>query len=388
MPTATKMTFDRLEASRSLLARARSQGDQVAADLTARLAPLLEEGEEMPDVAQLLRLLERMLEGQRGRIAEAGSARSLDADTLTVLLHRRDTAAGRLYTELVNVRRAVIGCFGRDVARIVLPMGGRTPRHAGRLMLLARRVVDRFGDPTLELPAAAIPGVDLRPELWARQLQPHLDELREILEQIDTARGKTVGNVLSKRDALAEFDTAYGRVARCLETVWDLADGPYKARRLRSAVRRRQRAISAGERPATEAARLSATIEAGGEPEPTRIAVSAPGELADGAFAAEPAPATGKAVLAPQGGWRAWLKEKWRETRFQEPTEERSRAKAPSQAVRNGFRGTESSTHRRSASLRGPESTGHQRLSASRRPSPPAPRRRRGCRRATSVGDS
>ncbi len=57
MPTATKMTIDRLAASRSLLARTRSQRDQVVADLTAQLTPLLEQDEEMPDVAHLLRLL-------------------------------------------------------------------------------------------------------------------------------------------------------------------------------------------------------------------------------------------------------------------------------------------------------------------------------------------
>ncbi len=59
MPTATKMTFDRLDAIRCLLTRACSQRDQVTADLTAQLAPLLEHNEEMPDVAHLLRLLER-----------------------------------------------------------------------------------------------------------------------------------------------------------------------------------------------------------------------------------------------------------------------------------------------------------------------------------------
>ncbi len=140
----------------------------------------------------------------------------------------------------------------------------------------------------------------MRPELWARQLQPHLDERCEILEQIDTVRGKTVGSVTSKRDALAEFDTTYGRVARCLETFWDLADGRFEAQRLRPA--------------------------------------------------AKPAQAAGKAAAAPQVASRAGPKAKFRETRFRQPTEPRFRAKPPPRAVRNGFRAPKSSQHRRAYS--------------------------------------
>ncbi len=141
MPTSTKMTFDRLDAGRSLLTRARIQADQVTADLTAQLAPLLQDGEEMPDIAHLLRLLERLLQSHRERLAEANATSSHDADTLTVLLHRRDVAARRLYTQLVNARNAAIGCFGRDVTKVILPTSSRTPHQPGRLMLLVRHPV-------------------------------------------------------------------------------------------------------------------------------------------------------------------------------------------------------------------------------------------------------
>ncbi len=381
MPTATKMTFDRLHASRSLLLRARSQADQVTADLTARLTPLLEQGEELPDIAHLLCLLERLLQSHRQRLAEANSTSFHDTGTLTVLLYRRDAAARRLYTELVNVRRAVIGCFGRDAAKVILPTNGRTPRQAGQLMLLARHVIERLSDPQHQLPAAAIPGVQVQPELWAQQLQPHLDELRQILEQIDTARGETVGSVLSKRDALADFDATYGRVARCLETFWDLADGRYKAQKLRPTARHRRHAAFAGNAPTTEARRLPAAIEAPGEPATARIAAGALPEPADAAFPAEPAQATAESAVTPQGGLWARLKAKFRNTRFQEPTEPNSRAKTPEKTVLTGFRSPKSTQHRRPTPRRRPESTGHQRLFASRRPTPPGPPRRTECRR-------
>ncbi len=95
MPTATKMTFDRLDASRSLLTQARSQRDQVVADLTAQLAPLLQDDEELPDIAHLLRLLKRLRQTRRERLTEANATSSHDADVLTVLLHRSAAAACR-----------------------------------------------------------------------------------------------------------------------------------------------------------------------------------------------------------------------------------------------------------------------------------------------------
>ncbi len=228
-------------------------------------------------------------------------------------------------------------------------------------MLLTRHVIDRLSDP---LPAAAIPGIRLRPELWAQQLQPHLDELREILEQIDHARGTTVGSVLSKRDALADFDATYGRVARCLETFWDLADGPYRARRLRPTLRRRRHADSAAESPTTEPARLPAVAASPGEPPTAQIAASSPTEPPDDTFAANPAPAAGEAAAAPKVAFWARLKGKFRKTRFQEPTEPKFCAETPSKTVLTGFRAPKSSQHRRPTPLRRPESTRHQRLAA------------------------
>ncbi len=251
-------------------------------------------------------------------------------------------------------------------------------------MLLAEHAIDRLSDPQHELPTAAIPGVQLQPELWARQLQPHLDELREILEQIDTARGTTAGSVLSKRDALADFDATYGRVARCLETFWDLADGRYKAQKLRPTARHRRHAAFAGDAPTTEARRLPAAIEAPGEPETARIAASALPEPAGAAFAANPAPATVEAAVTPQGGLWARLKRKFQKTSFQEPTEPKFCAEAPSKTVLTGFCAPKSSQHRRPTPCRRPESTRPQRLAISRRPFPPEPPRPARYRRSQS----
>ncbi len=53
---------DRKRALTDLVASLAAQGDTAAASLEARLAAVLEEGEEMPDVRHLFRLLERLVE--------------------------------------------------------------------------------------------------------------------------------------------------------------------------------------------------------------------------------------------------------------------------------------------------------------------------------------
>ncbi len=306
MPTATKMTFDRLDASRSLLTRARSQRDQVVADLTARLTPLLEQNEELPDVAHLLRLLERLLQSRREHLAEANATSSHDADALTVLLHRRDAAARRLYTSWSTFA-------GRSsAASVAHPAPGRPADAAGAT---CDRPPQR---PTTPAPSRGDPGRPTPTRAVGAAATAVPGRAARDPEQIDAARGKTVGSVTSKRDALADFDATYGRVARFLETLWDLADGRYKPQKLR----------------------------------PT----------------ANPARAAGKVVAAPQAASRACLKGKTRKTSFQQPTEPSSRAKPSSRAVRNEFRALKSSQHRRPTPLRRLESNKPQRLAAWRWP--------------------
>ncbi len=154
--------------------------------------------------------------------------------------------------------------------------------------------------------------------------QDHAHRHQDDLRPPDTARGKAVSSVLSKRDALVEFDATYGRVARFLETLWGLADGRTKIWKLRPA--------------------------------------------------ANPAPAAGKAAAASQGASRACPKGKSRKSRLQEPTEPSFRTKRPSGAVLTGFCAPKSSQHRRLTPVRRPESTRPQRLSAACRPFPPNPR--------------
>ncbi len=170
------------------------------------------------------------------------------------------------------------------------------------------------------------------------------------------------------------FDATYGRVARCLETLWDLADGRTKAQKLRPTARHRRHAAFAGDASTTEARRLPTAIEAPGEPATAQIAASALPEPADAAFAANPAPAAAEAAATPKVALWTRLKRKFRNTRFQQPTELNFRPKAPSKTVLTGFCAPKSSQHRRLTPLRRPESSQTQRLAASRRPSPPSHR--------------
>ncbi len=253
------MVADRKRAITALVAGLAAQGDTVATGLEQRLATVLGEGEAMPDVRLLLRLLERLARQAERDLDEADAKRWLAGMGHAALRHACKQPKVELYAAAVAVRKTLVSLYGSGHCRFQFGLGERTPRGTVELTLWSRRLVNRLVDPGLQLPEPRLPGVALDPAGWAETLRPALEILEPLLAEVERRRVTAGDEVVSRRQALAVCDGTALEVARTAEALFTLSGHRELARRLRPTGRRRlPDAVAA--KPVVPAVRLRARL--------------------------------------------------------------------------------------------------------------------------------
>lgn len=228
----------RKRAVTDLVASLAGQGDTAAAALEERLATVLEDGEDMPDVRHLFRLLERLVQRAGDELEDADGARFVRAMRLKVVQEKARRAKTELHGEVVKVRKALVELYGSAHVRFRFGLAERTPRGTADLADEARRLAVRLADEKLVLPEPLAAGLRPEPESWIRSLKSPMKRLGRLVREIEQYRIGASDGVIEQHRALAACDETYLLVARTAEDLFRLGGEKELARRLRPKAKR------------------------------------------------------------------------------------------------------------------------------------------------------
>ncbi len=120
-----------------LVKSVRFQGPEVAADLQERMAVVLEEGEQPPDVAHFMDVLARLAKHESDLLDAADRARIREGGELSWLLQERQRADAETRAIVVDIRDRMRGLYGAKRANQMLCIKGRTPLNPDDLERIA-----------------------------------------------------------------------------------------------------------------------------------------------------------------------------------------------------------------------------------------------------------
>ncbi len=193
----------------------------------AYLAPMLEEGESLPDIRLLLVLLRRKVEHHRQTIdtIDEGVLDQIHGDEkVRAEINDRTEAVD---AKLRLVRSAYRGFYGLDnLGRVALE--GDFPRGAVRLHRLALTVKtslespDLALEPLLDLDLAGDESMSLATQLGT-QLEPELSRLGELLDERHQENTRTLDVRLRRQEVIREFDYNIRGIIRMAQGMFRLA---------------------------------------------------------------------------------------------------------------------------------------------------------------------
>jgi hypothetical protein len=174
-----KMIRDRRKSAASVISSVDAHLETVVVPLEANFARFLEEGEELPDLRTLFRILQRMLAAAIRDLVDAASRHLNELDNDVSLRHERDELIAYLRTKVGNLRKSLEGLYGKGSARFLAGIEGRVEQEPVALLSQVKRILDRFGDPDLELEPAAF-GSQVTPAGIVADFQPEYTRLKNL----------------------------------------------------------------------------------------------------------------------------------------------------------------------------------------------------------------
>lgn len=202
-------TANRVKEVQAVNASVETHGEAVAAAIVAALAPLLREGETMPDVAFLFELVGRKMVQAGGELSAADDAHEAELADDPPWRAKRDAAATLVRGALVDLRDAVTTAHGPDAARL-LALQEPPSFEPTVLAEEAPRVLGKLRDETLELPPAKRRGVKVDLGELAEEIDAGLGGLDEALAVLRREGRESERTLTAKHRALAAFDAAVG----------------------------------------------------------------------------------------------------------------------------------------------------------------------------------
>lgn len=228
----SKMVITKLRSSRVVVQAARVHGPELAPRIAARLP---EGSEAAAGVAPLFSALADLLEGTATAMDEADGAHEDELGDDDAPRLQRDESTETLVLALVDLRRTVELVYGAAAAK-ELGFSGETPREPTMVASFTARVLDRL--PTLADRTPRMPGMTLDLPAIAAPIAAAHEQLHAALQTVAVEAREAEQTLLAKQAAIADYDAAFGSVARVLEGMFSLAGAKELARRVRPSVRR------------------------------------------------------------------------------------------------------------------------------------------------------
>jgi hypothetical protein len=229
----TKGLIERQRIGKDILQSARTHSRAVGERLNERLQFTVEEGESLPDFITLQHQLARLLESRLDALAEADRAHLQELNDDREPRVRRDQAARVLYDKLIEVRELTKGFFGTDLANALVGIDGPTSQDPLILQDQATEALEGLREPSPKLPPQRLTSVPFDRNAVADELQPFVDTVGEILEEVKREGREREATKGRRDEAIRRFDIASRAIGRIQIGLDELAELPHFAEKIR-----------------------------------------------------------------------------------------------------------------------------------------------------------
>lgn len=233
----SKPLTDRQGATEIVASAAETHAVRGADKFTELFADCLEGKEKMPDVALLFKLLARKQRRMTALVADADEAYEKELGDDAEPRERRDTAAGKLGSEIGEIRDTLDSTFGAALVK-ELGLDGRVEVDPKAVLARAKRLVTALSDPKRVWPKPRRKGIKVDPSAWVDDLDTPIAVLETALG--DVAREVREGQVASdtRNRALAANDDTFSRMAGATAALLRVVGDDALAARVRPSSRR------------------------------------------------------------------------------------------------------------------------------------------------------
>ena len=244
---ASKQVTDREKSARAVVAAGETQAAAASAEIKKLLAPHLNKGESMPDVALLMTLVARALDTTKTRLVEADAAHEAELGDDEPVRRGRDEAAESLSDKLVELREIITGVYGAATTTALFP--GPTPVDPVVLARFAGSVTDRLA--RVRLPAPRIKGAKFDTAELTETLETQRATLEQQLKDVAREVREAQATLEAKNQALMTYDAVFDGTAMTLAGLLRLAGKTELAARVKPSGRRAGQTAGDTEEPPT-----------------------------------------------------------------------------------------------------------------------------------------
>jgi hypothetical protein len=231
---SSKQVTDRQKSAQAVTASIETHADEVGQAVARRLAPCLERGEKMPDVALLLRLLGRELAARVAAMVAADEAHERELGDDAGPREDRDAAAAKLGARMVELREIITGVYGQATAT-ALGFVERTPQDPVVLVRFAGNVVLAIEDKGFG--RARVRGASLDAREIATELKALIAALNGHLADVAREQREAQATLGRRNAAMDSSDASFSDVASVQSVMLRVAGRADLAARVRPSTR-------------------------------------------------------------------------------------------------------------------------------------------------------
>lgn len=217
----SKLVVDRDKSSRSVQAIAEAQLPVISKGIGAYLAPVLKDGEEVPDVETLIRLFLRRLAGDTDGMKAADSLDAQEDADLGAARSEHDKASEALRNALVETREVATAVVGTGGAKL-LGFDGPTPSVPIAMETLAGTVATRLRDEARR-PEPRSPKISWDPPAIAADLDAAREARAASAKNVREEERQGQVSQDDKDQAIERYDDSFRRAAGLITTLFEVA---------------------------------------------------------------------------------------------------------------------------------------------------------------------
>ncbi|MEM9487612.1 MAG: hypothetical protein AAGC55_00640, partial [Myxococcota bacterium] len=232
-----KHITDRQNSARQVIDTAKRHAVQAHDGLNEALSPHLQDGESMPDMALLIRLVGRWLDHHCHQLVAAGETHRDELADDKEPRRQRDEAFDAVRSALVDLRDSIHAIYGRD-ALGVFAIAEPISSDPAVVISKAQEVITALRSESVILPEPKRRGMILDRSSFASEIALQLPNLWSAMEAVARETREAESTLAAKREAMAAYDQVFERSANLLEAAFAAAGLKDQADRVRPSGRR------------------------------------------------------------------------------------------------------------------------------------------------------